>query len=354
MSSAAQIVALDPSTDPRWDAFVREHPRANAYHLGAWADILRASYGYRPHYLAAQEPGTGRLRGVLPLLGVSRKLSGPRLSSMPVAWTAGPLGDDREVERALVAEANRLASAQSAGRLLIRSSAGGLGEGAPGIRTEAYAPMWVLDLPPTVEALQDRWRADKHLWRNLRKADRGGLTVRQGGSQADIDAFYALYLRTMRRLRSLPRRRRQLLLTREALGDAFRLFLVESSGEAIAGAVLYAFGEALELAYSASDDRRLDLRPNHLLYRESIGWALQHGFARYDFGGAQEGTGLADFKRQWGAQPRAIHTYGWRRGGDQPLAERHEVPARGVLPALWSRAPLGVIELAGTVAYRWL
>lgn len=355
MTSQPDIVAVDPLTDPRWDAFVRKHSRANAYHLAAWAGILRASYGYRPHYLEAQDPRGGRLLGVLPLVSASGIVFGRRWSSMPVAWTAGPLGADSGVERVLLAEAMRLARADRARKAVIRSSAGGLEAGVPGVRAEIYDPVWILDLPDTITELEDRWRTDNHLWRNLRKAGRAGLTVRQGSSEADLDAFYRVYLRTMRKLRSLPRRRRQLSLTRQALGDAFKLFLVEHAGEVVAGAVLHAFGGTAELIYSASDERQLRLRPNHALYRASIGWAVENDFGKYDFGGAGEGTGLADFKRQWGASPHSIYVYGWSaRDGEGVAAARHEVPSGGVVGEVWRRAPLAGVQLAGALAYRYL
>ena len=39
----ARVIAIDPGSDPRWDRFVSGHPDAGAYHLGAWAEILRVN-----------------------------------------------------------------------------------------------------------------------------------------------------------------------------------------------------------------------------------------------------------------------------------------------------------------------
>ena len=57
---------IDPA-DPRWDAYVRAHPRGTLYQLGAWARILGEAYRFTPRYLAAAG-AQGEITGVLPLL----------------------------------------------------------------------------------------------------------------------------------------------------------------------------------------------------------------------------------------------------------------------------------------------
>ena len=76
-----RVVGVDPQSDPRWDELVRRHPRAGAYHLGAWAPILAGSYGYEPAYLAL-ETSDGRLTGALPLMKTRGLLTGRRLRSL--------------------------------------------------------------------------------------------------------------------------------------------------------------------------------------------------------------------------------------------------------------------------------
>ena len=50
-----------------YDAYVRAHPRATLYQLGAWARILRAATG-SSRATSRCATTTGELRGVLPLL----------------------------------------------------------------------------------------------------------------------------------------------------------------------------------------------------------------------------------------------------------------------------------------------
>jgi hypothetical protein len=359
--SAIRVRSVAPGDDPRWDEYVRPDPRAGAYHLGAWAEILKRTYGYRPSYLAA-ESGSGELAGVLPLVH-GRGLMGSRLTSLPVAWSAGPLGTSPAVESTLVRAAQQLALDRGARRLLIKSRLAEIDGLPPGVVRTPYEPAWELPLDAH-DDLTALWRSEKRLWRGLRKAEKSGLEVREGSSEADLRAFHALYLITMRKHRALPRPYRQLALTRAALGpEGFRLWLVEHEGRTIAGGIFYVVGDRVELIYNASAEEHLSLRLNHALYAHAVRWAQERGARVFDFGGAGETTSLADFKRQWGAQRRPVYVYGTERAlGDNDRdrtgggadAERKRSRGRAQLERLWDRAPVRLTEVAGAVGYRFL
>src|SRR3954470_16278888 len=84
------LASIDPVADARYDDFVAGCERAGAYHTGAWAKILAAAYGARPHYLASTAPD-GSLDAVLPLMTSRGIASGARLRSLPVVPFAGPV-----------------------------------------------------------------------------------------------------------------------------------------------------------------------------------------------------------------------------------------------------------------------
>lgn len=351
---AIRVRTVDPADDGRWDEYVRGDRRAGAYHLGAWAEILRRSYGYRPRYLAA-EGESGEIVGVLPLLH-GRGLMGSRLNSMPVAWSAGPLGAGPQVEAALLQAARRLALDLDAKRLLVKSRLADISPLPDGVARGLYAHAWELALDDH-DDLSALWRSEKRLWRGLRKAEKSGVAVRETRSVADLRAFYALYLETMRKHRSLPRSYRQLALSRSLLGpEAFRLFVVEHAGQVIAGGLFYVLNGAVELIYNASAEKHLALRPNHALYAHAIRWAKEQGAHAFDFGGAGEGTSLAEFKQQWGAEGRPVYVYGSAQGtaGDGPAAERSAMPGGERVERLWERVPARLTQLAGALAYRFL
>src|SRR5690606_18564439 len=53
MTDGTLTVALE-TDGAAWDAFVRAHPSATAYHSWAWRDVFGGVFGHEPLYLAAR------------------------------------------------------------------------------------------------------------------------------------------------------------------------------------------------------------------------------------------------------------------------------------------------------------
>src|SRR4030081_2543627 len=62
-----RVVRLDPRTDRRWAAFVRNHPDGLIYHHPNWLRVLIREYPADAIGLACEDM-RGELRGVLPLV----------------------------------------------------------------------------------------------------------------------------------------------------------------------------------------------------------------------------------------------------------------------------------------------
>ncbi len=360
----SRVISIDPVADSRWDRFVSDHPRADAYHLGAWAEILARAYRFEPAYLALEDQNR-ELLGVLPLMRTRGLITGRRLRTLPVVPPAGPLAADDEGVRALVHAACRLTDKWGTVWTL-HSRDAGHDEVCTELHPVPKFPTWVLELPPDVDELRRGWKkTSNNLFRSIRKADRAGVEVREGTSEGDLRAFYRLYVQTMRRRTTLPRPYAQLAADRELLGPAgaFRLFLAEHDGEIVSGGVYHSFRGTLDLLYQGSDETRLDVRPNHALYWYSIAWAAEHGHSKVDFGHARADSSLARFKQQWGAAEVPEYRYDYVPTSD---AKRNREQAkrgpeilrgrgrRGPIERLWPHLPLPVTRLAGTVAYRYL
>ena len=353
-----QAVRIDPA-DPRWDAYVRAHPRATLYQLGAWARILGESYRFEPRYLALEDEG-GRLHGVLPLLYKNGLVSDARVRSLPVFPAGGPLADTHAQEVALVRAARDTALGDA--RALAVISPADYSAELDDFTTDSLPPRWVLAVPPDPDALRAGWRkTSNNLFRSLKKADKAGFEFRDAEEPGDLRGFYRLYLRTMRKHRTLPRSMRQLELTRESLAPGeFRLFVVEREGRLAAGGVFHVFGGTVELIYNGSDERLLDLRPNHALYWHVIRWAAEYGHAAFDFGEASPTTSLGRFKSQW-AEPVPNYRYTWRADARPSRAESMAAASyeleqgEDTLAAkLWRHAPLPFTRIGATLAYRYL
>ena len=356
---SARAVPVDPLADPRWDAYVRAHPRWTVYQLGAWARILGSAYRFEPRYLALEEDG--RLHGVLPLLYKNGVVSDARIRSLPVFPAGGPLGESRADEVALIEAARDATVASGAGALAVISPED-YGAELDGFVADALPPRWVVQIGEDPDVLRAGWRkTSNNLFRSLKKADKAGFEFREATDAADLRRFYRLYLRTMRKHRTLPRTLRQLELTRNLLGPGeFRLFVVEREGRLAAGGVFHLFRDTVELIYNGSDDALLDLRPNHALYWGVIEWCAAHGYGAFDFGEASPTTSLGRFKSQW-ADPVPNHRYTWRAGAEPSRAETMaaasynvEQGGRGLVAKVWERTPVQITRLGAAIAYRYL
>ena len=349
---------MDPLADPRWDEYVRAHPAATIYHLGAWAAILRRAYGFEPRYLALE--GEGRFRAVLPLMRKKGIVSDARLRSVPVFTYGGPLGDSPAAEVELLEAARELAERNGIRGLSVNTGMRALD--APGFERCELHPRWVLELPDDLEGLRASWRkTSNNLFRSLKKADGSELGFREAGSNRDVRNVHALYAEAMRRHRSLPRTLRQLRLARDMLGPEMRMFLVSRAGRDVAAGVYHVFGDTVELVYNGSDEQALPLRPNHFLYWNVMRWAAEHGLRRIDLGGAYYDTPLARFKEQWGARPETRFKLDHRAGGEFTRAESiaaigygAEGSDRRVVDFAWRHVPLPVLRAAAHVAYRYV
>lgn len=365
--TATNVVQIDPSRDPRWDAFVRSHRESCVYHLGAWGQILRAAYGYQPSYLGLEAPD-GTLLGGLPMMRTRGPVTGRRLRTLPVVPAAGPLALSDDDTAKLLAAATDRADAEGAKVWTLHSRRGELERLAPGLRWVPKHPTYVMPLGEDPDEVRRGWKKGaSNIFRSVKKAEKEGVVVREGTEPRDLRKFYELYARTMRRRRVLPRPYRQMTAARELLPDGvFRLFLAEHGGEVVAGALWHSFGHTLDLLYAGSDERRLEARPNHALYWHAIRWGTEQGHTELDLGHAMPGSGLAQFKESWGTRPVQEYRYDYIPGSPRTALQATDTSksviapgrllegreSKNVVARAVEHTPVRVLSAAGRVAYR--
>lgn len=179
----------------------------------------------------------------------------------------------------------------------------------------------LLDLTPGEEALL---AAMKPKWRyNIRLAERRGVTVRRS-DVADLGAFYDLYCETggrdgfiVRPLDYYEASWRTFMQPVDADAPSADLLLAEVEGDAVAGLILFRFGDRAWYMHGASSERQRAAMPNHLLQWEAIRLARAAGCTVYDLWGAPDTLDESDgmwgvwrFKEGFGAQ-FAPHIGAW-------------------------------------------
>jgi hypothetical protein len=355
-SGQFDVIDLGPE-DPRWGDFVAGQPGALPYHHPAWSQVLQETFGYRLATLGCTD-ATGHLTGVLPLVQKKSLLAGVHLSSLPNTHTAGPLAIDRASLGALLGGAAARVDHSSASWLQLKVEGPALDGLTCGFSGGVWGPTYVVDLPADPDHL--RFGSSRHnstIRRNVRRAARLGVAVREASSFADVRRWYRLYLLTMR-AHGLPPRPLRLfeviwdILTPRGLA---RLLLAErSSGgptQLLAGSLFLAHNGAVVFAFHGHDPAQLEFRPNDAIHWSAMTEACRAGRRRYDFGEVASGNeGLARFKRKWGAVPIDLYRYHYPRQREVERGVLAAGPFRRSAESVWRRLPLPVTAALG----RWI
>lgn len=136
------------------------------------------------------------------------------------------------------------------------------------------------------------------------------------------------------------------------------MFVAEKRDEILAAAVCLPFRDTVDLLYGASDERRLELHPNHALYAEIVRWSIERGYRVFDLGGGR--PSLASFKSRWAAEPVEMFNYNYRVKDDRPadrLRQTQRTASTGANPRLarlWDTAPLFATRVVGEGIRRYL
>jgi hypothetical protein len=159
---------------------------------------------------------------------------------------------------------------------------------ARGFRRRQLRGNVVLDLTQGADAIFQQFPKDRR--RNIRFAEKQGVTVRIGENNEDFLRAYEIYLAWTRagsnRVKGKPRTFEN-FETGQKLRNNRRLFMAEFSGKTIAiNTFRFHPGGLFESAANFSLHEFLHLKPNDLLQWKGIEWACGAGMRRHSLGGA--------------------------------------------------------------------
>ncbi len=298
-----RITIIDPILDKRWDDFIRGHPESTIFHHSAWAHVLQERYNRSPTYYVL-EGEHGEILAAAPFFRIQSLLMGKRLACLPCCAYCFPLAYTPEHLSQLLTVAKEEVDSGQVSYLEIRGWTGSIAPEELGLKEHLYWLTHVASLDNDPERLRAKLDHDAHyhLKRNLKQAERSGLTVREAQSEDDLRAFHRLTITTRRRLNLLPwpydffqSIRRHIILP----GHGF-LLLAELQDKVIGGCMYFCFKDTVILKFNAWDKTYSHYRPNYLITWKAMERACQEGYKRLDFGISNpENTGLVAFKKQW-------------------------------------------------------
>ncbi len=358
------VKKLEPDLESGWERLAAFHTDATLFHELAWRRAIEQSYGQTPHYLVA---GIGtRVTGILPLFEVSGPFTGRALVSVPYGVYGGILAEDPATERALFETAKELQTRIGARYLELRQrepldidDAGELGElgdagdaGDPGLQPINRYVTFRKPLPAeSKRVLAELPRKARAAARQAR--DRHKLTATFGLDQLDV--FYPLYVRSLRRLGSPPYSKRFLRAVLEAFGERATVLLVREGWQPRAGVIAIRFRDEMFAYVSGADERFAHLQINNFMYLVLMEESVRQGLRVFDLGRTRkDNPGPYAFKCNQGFEPRDLPYRIHLREGERlpnvtPSNKAFSWPRK-----VWRRLPTPVVRSLGALLTRWI
>jgi predicted N-acyltransferase len=345
------VQALDKATEHAWDSFITSRPEANLYHTLMWRDFVQEVFGHQPAYLICRNGES--ITGVMPMFLVKMPLLGSKLISIPYdVGCGGALTADAPSEAALAAQAIRIAQREQVGYVELRSRARrpalhalGLTQSEPVILSEMQ-----------LDAADQVWaRVSKDHRKDMRKAERRGITVREAATLEDFQQYYGVYLKVHRDFGTPPYGRSYFptLWRRLHPSGAARLFLAYAQGRCVGGLLLFCWGNVLVSKFATCLPEAVPLRAYSAIYAHAIQFGLERGYGRLSWGtSSPRQQGLLAFKEKWGAEsfPAVLYTLSVRKPVPS-IAKYYD--SDGLVRRLWRKLPLPVTQELGPVLNRW-
>ena len=303
-------VASESDRD-NWNDFASKYSDYPCY-LYEWRQVLEHVYGYECKYLVAEEQG--EIIGVFPISIIRSMVFGQRLCSLPFSDYGGPLFSidktvcswmDLFIDYLLpyINQADFLEI-----RTPVQSNVANCLQKSLDMGNTKYVT-FVIGLKKTFDEI---WRKvfDKYLRNAIRKAIKNGIKAEESEFEEKLDEFYSLYLSTMKKLGSPPHGKKFFRTCYNKLGEkTVKLFLASFSGEAVGGVLTFLGKDSIYPVYEGINPRFRNLNPASLLFSHIIEWGCEKGYKHFDFGRTLYGSGVYNFKKQWGGVERALPYY---------------------------------------------
>jgi CelD/BcsL family acetyltransferase involved in cellulose biosynthesis len=297
---------IDPLKDPRWDGFLQRHPRASVFHSSPWLQALSRTYGYEPVVYTTSSDGQELENGIA-FCRVESWLTGRRLVSLPFSDHCQPLVDTTEDQDVLSAALEVEVERERWSYLEIRPLEP-FNLAMPLQHTAVTYAFHQLDLESNIDAIFNNFHKSS-TQRKVLRAQREGLTYREGSSETLLDDFYRLFTLTRKRQGLAPQSRNWFANLMECFGDALKIRVALRGDRPIAAMITIRHKETLTYKYGCCDSRFNNLGCMHLLFWNAIEEAKSSGLRFLDFGRTDaDQQGLITFKSRWGAS-RSVLTY---------------------------------------------
>ncbi len=292
------------SPGKEWDEFASRYTDL-VFYQSIWSQVLKEGLGGQPLYFYLTDGGeiVAGLPGVLLNFRIFKIL----YASIPYGHLIGDKSYYSSLMQLLEEEFRRRGIDQ------VRLTASPFSQPYP---PESFKPVsakcTLLDLRGyDKEKIWDGYR--KNIRRDVRKAQRSGIRIRNVDSMEGVNMFYKLYLSSMERNRAVakyPLHWFETLYEFVAKKGSGAILIAELNEGAIAGVVLIYSPSSTHYFHNGSKYECLKFCPNELLIHSALEEAVGKGNAFFDFMGSDpKDLSLLQFKEKWGSQTIDLCAY---------------------------------------------
>ena len=181
----------------------------------------------------------------------------------------------------------------------------------------------------------------------LRHCEGAGLNTEVAKSTDDsaIDQLNAVYSANMRDLGSPTHSRRFFREVGAHLRDRTSIILVRKKNAIIAAGMTLEFRGVFSLPWTGATVAARSVYGTNALYWAAICLAIDRGCSTFDFGRSSAGSGIFEFKRQWGPVPhQAYWSTLYLKARAKSPRQRSELR---LASSIWRLVPLSVTRFIG-------
>ena len=345
------VFEIRPLNDPRWEEFLRWHPRAGVFHTSGWLSALQQSYGYEPIAFTTSLPGQP-LKNSLVFCQVKSWITGRRLVSLPFSDHCALLVDSAAEQEELLAHVGERVRSEGYTYAEIRPIT--TRKAAPFAATNLHASEAFCLHTLSLERPAGELFHNLHpscIQRKVQRARRENLVYESGRSEELLRKFYGLLLRTRRRHCLPPQPLQWFRNLVDAMAENLTIRLVSKGEHTVAAILTVSHKTTLTFKYGCSDERFHSLGGTPFLFWKAIQEGKEQGMRELDLGRSElNHAGLIQFKDRLGAVRTSL-SY-WRYKNGAPAAATRPGWQIQTAKALISWLPDPILAASGRMLYR--
>lgn len=344
-ASQMQVVLLSDGDSQRWDSFVHSHPDATNFHQWGWKVVIERTFEWPCYYLAAVDGD--QVRGILPIVWQKSVLFGSYMTSLPFLNAGGVVTDSESTGTMLIEAGIQLAKEKSVQYLELRHRS----DKHLSMVTKTNKVVVIKEVQSDADAM---FKAlDKKVRADVRKSEKSGFVCEFGGKEL-IEDFYRVFAVNMRDLGTPVYTKKLFENIFEVFPDRTYICRIRLGTETVAASFLTGYRDSVEVSWSSSLRKYLQLKPNMFLYWNLLSFAGRQGYTIFDFGRSTVGAGTHKFKLQWGVKEIPLYWNYWLRDGGELPEKNPNNPKYKLALSAWQMLPVVVTRLIGPKIVRCL